>query len=42
MAAPVSPAVAILMQLGLAEAKAKKDVTEGVIDLSSVQDKSKS
>ena len=33
MAAPVSPAVVILMELGWNEAEAKNDVAEGKIDL---------
>ena len=37
MAAPVSPAVAILMKLGVKEAEAKKDVAEGKINLCSVR-----
>ena len=37
MAAPVSPAVAILMKLGVEEAEAKKDVAEGKINLYSVR-----
>ena len=37
MAAPVSPAVAILMKLGIPESTAKKNVSEGKINLYSVR-----
>ena len=39
MAAPVSPAVVILTELGMEEAEAHEQVAEGKIDLCSVREK---